>query len=296
MSFPDHVQEERRRRPLVVAVTALAAVLPLAGTLLQQSAYANLGNSAPALLVDVNAKASTLLIASILTGIGAALVSYTLYYLYEATKARRPELPGVARISAIFGGIATAISGIALQVLLGGGAKNFVDDGGLSYDQAKRVTGSSALLVVQTLGFAARLALAFAFVMIALNAMRAGLLTRFMGYIGIFVGVFLVLPILGGTNVIVQAFWLGALAYLLSGRWPSGVPPAWEDGKAHPWPSMQSQRAAAAEARGQGASRREAAAAPPPEPAEDDQPAGGDGRPQVPANPGAARRKRKKRK
>lgn len=300
MSLPDHVSEERRRRPLVVAVTALAAILPLAGTLLQQSAYRNLGDSAPALLIDIDSKSSTLLISSILTGIGAALLSYTLFYLYQATRARRPQTPAAARAAAVFGGIVTGVAGVALQVLLDAGAHNFVADGGLSYDQARRVTGSDELLVVQALGFAARLALAFAIVMIALNAMRAGLLTRFMGYVGIFVGVFLILPILGGTNVVIQSFWLVALTFLLAGRWPNGVPPAWEDGEAHPWASIAQQRDAAARAHDQGASPSEAARARPkptkPDPEPDEKPAAVPGRVQVPADPGAARRKRKKRK
>ena len=45
---------------------------------------------------------------------------------------------------------------------------------------------------------------------------------------------------------VVQAYWLAALAYLLTGRWPSGVPKAWSTGRAEPWPSaaaMREQRA-----------------------------------------------------
>jgi hypothetical protein len=37
-------------------------------------------------------------------------------------------------------------------------------------------------------------------------------------------------------------FALAALAVLLSGRWPSGTPPAWSSGKAEPWPSAQEMR------------------------------------------------------
>jgi hypothetical protein len=70
--------------------------------------------------------------------------------------------------------------------------------------------------------------------------MRVGLLTRFMGYVGIFAGVlilFVVTPV-----PVVQAYWLVALGYLVSGRWPSGLPPAWMSGRAEPWPSSQAQR------------------------------------------------------
>ncbi|MBV9002523.1 MAG: hypothetical protein JO304_25940, partial [Solirubrobacterales bacterium] len=50
---------------------------------------------------------------------------------------------------------------------------------------------------------------------------------------------------------IVEAYWLLALAYLFSGRWPSGVPPAWSTGKVERWPSSAELRAA----RGQPAPR-----------------------------------------
>ena len=58
-----------------------------------------------------------------------------------------------------------------------------------------------------------------------------------MGYLGIFTGVLVLFPI-GSPVPVVQGFWLLALAYLFSGRWPSGVPPAWRSGKAEKWPSL----------------------------------------------------------
>jgi hypothetical protein len=74
--------------------------------------------------------------------------------------------------------------------------------------------------------------------------MRVGLLTRFLGYLGIFAGVMVIIPVV--QLPVVQAYWLAALAYLLTGRWPSGVPKAWNTGRAEPWPSaaeMREQRA-----------------------------------------------------
>ena len=62
--------------------------------------------------------------------------------------------------------------------------------------------------------------------------MRVGLLTRFMGVLGIICGALIVLPILSPLPI-VQTFWLGAMALLLLGRWPNGVPPAWSTGEAH---------------------------------------------------------------
>src|SRR5437588_4168859 len=77
--------------------------------------------------------------------------------------------------------------------------------------------------------------------MTSLNARRVGLLTRFMGYLGIFTGVLVLFPI-GSPVPVVQGFWLIALGTLLYGRWPTGMPPSWRSGRAEPWPSSQQLR------------------------------------------------------
>ena len=79
------------------------------------------------------------------------------------------------------------------------------------------------------------LLLAVGLVLVSLNAMRAGLLTRLFGYIGIAAGALLVLFPLP----IVQVFWLGGLGMLLLGRWPGGDFPAWRTGNAEPWPCRE---------------------------------------------------------
>ena len=65
--------------------------------------------------------------------------------------------------------------------------------------------------------------------------MRAGLLTRMLGYIGIASGAMMVLFPLP----IVQIFWLGAFGFVLLGRWPGGELPAWKTGEAVPWPTPE---------------------------------------------------------
>jgi len=75
-----------------------------------------------------------------------------------------------------------------------------------------------------------------------------GLLTRFMGVLGVIVGVAVapILPI--DQQGIIRVFWLAALGMLFLGRLPSGTPKAWATGQAEPWPSQQQlreQRAAA---------------------------------------------------
>jgi hypothetical protein len=77
------------------------------------------------------------------------------------------------------------------------------------------------------------LLLAVGLVIISLNAMRAGLLTKLLGYLGIVAGALLVLVPLP----VVQVFWLASLGFLFLGRWPGGDLPAWRTGKAQPWPT-----------------------------------------------------------
>ena len=90
-------------------------------------------------------------------------------------------------------------------------------------------------------------------VLVSLNAMRVGLLTRFMGMLGIIAGALQVLPLI--AQPVVQLFWLLMLGALILGRWPNGQPPAWRSREAVPWPSAPSAREqrqrAAAERRGE---------------------------------------------
>jgi hypothetical protein len=90
-------------------------------------------------------------------------------------------------------------------------------------------------------------------VLLGLNSMRAGLLTRFMGVLGIICGAALVL--LPQNPIVV--FWLLALAALFARRWPQGMPPAWETGTAVPWPSSAEVAERRAAARGDAPARPE---------------------------------------
>jgi hypothetical protein len=109
---------------------------------------------------------------------------------------------------------------------------------------ADQALSSGAVIAVQVVGLVGELSLAFALVMIGLNAMRVGLLTRFMGVLAIISGVLFVIPLLGAGLPVVQAFWLIALGFVLSGRAPTGLPPAWVTGVATPWPTQQQMREA----------------------------------------------------
>ena len=118
-------------------------------------------------------------------------------------------------------------------------------------------------------GLAPSLAFGFSFVLISLSAMRAGLLSRFMGILGIIVGVLYVIPLLGGGPPIVNIFWIAALAVLFIDRWPGGRGPAWAAGEAIPWPSAMDQAKAREAARQGEQPEPEEPSAPKPQPQEE---------------------------
>ena len=145
--------------------------------------------------------------------------------------------------AALLGAIATIMFTIGTSAEI----SSFLD-GPRTVDRAADIGDSNVLVTAQLIGIPgtqaiglASLALGLGWVVICLNAMRVGLLTRFMGVLGIICGALIVLPILSPLPI-VQTFWLGAMALLLAGRWPSGVPPAWVTGEAEPWPSQQEAR------------------------------------------------------
>lgn len=174
---------------------------------------------------------------AIIQGIGGLLVFAPAAYLYMATKARHPPLIRAALITAAIGaasyGIGTAASGIARYAA----ATGFPADGSNS-DAVDALQSASVLIgaAVQQIG---GFMLGFTFIMLGLNAMRVGLLTRFMGILGVITGATFVLPL--DQQGILRSFWLVALGFLIAGRWPSPIP-AWQTGRPEPWPSAQQMR------------------------------------------------------
>ena len=104
----------------------------------------------------------------------------------------------------------------------------------------------------QYLDLLAALALTAGMIVVSINAIRVGLLTRWMGVIGIFSGILIFLPIGGATLEIVPSFWMLGMGTLYLGRWPNGDPPAWAAGEARPWPTQAERRAEREEQSGNG--------------------------------------------
>ena len=223
--------------------------------------------------------AGQLILGGVLLAIGYFALLPTLGFLYRATKARRRQLPRAALILVLVGPALLGVAALVFQVALTTKAGDFASSSDHTRAAVDDVTKSGLIRGVQVLNLPGTLAFAFALVLLSLNAMRAGLLTRFMGVLGIICGAALVL--LPQNPIIV--FWLLALAALFARRWPQGMPAAWETGHAVAWPSSA-----------EVAERRAAARGEAPTELEDDEPLSEAG--QSPAHSSSKKRKRKRRR
>jgi hypothetical protein len=257
---------EARQRPRAAVATILAAVLTLAADLwttailrdapkggfldsLQRALQPGDVGSAPSLRTPyfqwISDHSTNLVLANVVKGLGFIAVAWALTFLIVATRARRPEIARPVIYVALVGAVLSALAGIAFWWGYTSAVNDFLG-GPRTVDRAADAGSGSVLLTAQFIGLAGQLALAVGYVFVSLNAMRAGLLTKFMGILGCIIGVLVIIPL--GPLPIVQTFWLVALAALFFGFWPSGMPPAWASGRSEPWPSQRQAAAARREA------------------------------------------------
>jgi hypothetical protein len=299
----DHLAWEAQRRMRAGLAALAAAVLTMGAALASALVFRDIPRSAfvdsleraaqPGRLGAVESlrvglyefyrdHAAAIIGSSVARALGFLAIGFALTYLGRATAARRSELPRPALYLPWAGAIILALQALLSAIGTNAAVNDFLD-GRRTVDAARDLTGNGLLVFGSILDLAGRLAMGAAFVLVCLNAMRAGLLTRFMGVLGIIVGALLVIP-LGSPLPIVQVFWLLALGALILGYWPSGLPPAWSSGEARPWPSsaeVREQRRAEME-------RRRGPARPEPEAEPVEVPAGIE-------HPSSKKRKRKRR-
>lgn len=295
MSAEETLQHEARTRMRHATIAGIAGVLLVGAAALQLSGPQSKVNELTLGLITEHKRFPLDLIGAVLNGIGLCAVGWTLGSLFVITRARNPELRAFIRGLAIAGGVLAAIAAVVYAILVADKADQFVTTGSQTYQEAHDLTNGAGFLAVPLVGQLGALLLAVGFVLTALNAMRVGLLTRFMGYLGIFTGVLVLFPI-GSPVPVVQGFWLLALAYLFSGRWPTGVPPAWSSGRAERWPSSQEMREQRMRARGQtggGRGRSRAERAPKPKAKPEREPVATPTQPRTRAS--SSKRKRKRR-
>ena len=185
-----------------------------------------------------------LIAGSLLAAIAIVALTLILLTVLDAVRFRRPETWPAARPLVLAGGIALAAISVGHQAVSSIETHNFAvghDFSSHAVDEA--LTKGTANVLTQYLDLLAGLSLAIGMIAVMVNALRVGLLTRWMGILGIFTAVLIFIPLGGATLEIIPSFWLVAIGILFAGRWPNGDPPAWAAGEARPWPSQAEMRA-----------------------------------------------------
>jgi hypothetical protein len=242
---------------------------------------------------------------AIIQALSILAIAPVLAFIYRAAKYRRPEIPKVALYLALAAPPLVAVLSVVSAFQTLDIADKFVHlptsgSPAQAVHRAEDLGKQGGNTAVGALALFSGLSLAFALGFNSINARRAGLLSQFMGILGVIVGVLLVIPILGPP--IVQVFWFVAIGLLLLDRWPGGRKrgPAWETGEADPWPTAADIRAEQMAERGEvPPPRRGRAKDPEPEPDEDEYEDDGyqdDGAPVATSHPRSKKRKRKRRR
>jgi hypothetical protein len=255
MSPDDQLLYETRVRNRQVGLAVAAGALLLIASVVQLGGVHTKVDELTLDLLVANKRFPLDLIASVLNALASLAIAATLVFLYRAAKARNDDVKSFIKIIAMVAGGLAAFTGVLYAVIVAIKVHQFATTGAQTYDEANHLTGGAGLLGLQLLGQLAALLMAVSFVLIALQAMRVGLLTRFMGYLGMFAGALVLFQI---TQIpVVQSFWLLAVAYLISGRWPTGLPAAWRTGRAEKLQSsaeIRAQRAAGVDGNARGRS------------------------------------------
>ena len=238
--------EWERRWALPAALAAFAAaILFIASTPISAANLLSSANNEVDLLRDFYDNRGDLLLAAILRGLAFVAFTLPLYYLFRAASARsesvRSGLVGVV----IAGPIFVATLDLLFWFAIDPAAKDFATPGGGTGvpigEYAKNLVEDQSLIAVyQGVGLAGAIGFTFAVVYSALWAMRVGLVTRFVGTLGMALGVAqLLIPF----TVAGLMLWMAWLGLIFIDRVPRGRPRAWAAGEAVPWPKPGEQPA-----------------------------------------------------
>lgn len=242
MSHDEQLAWEARAGKLAAVAAFGAAFMAVAAGLYLPLALSNDESGADGLLKSADLESGDFIVAGVLQALGLLLLILPLLYLYRATRYRHAQVMPAAAVLVVIGAVTLGVVTFLRQLeLIDIGDSFFPEHArGSDLDQvAEDYIEDELSPVLQGIGLGGSIALAFAMVMISLNAMRAGLLSRFMGILGIFVGIVLVIPL--GVQIL-QLFWFAALGLLFLDRWPGGRGPAWQTGESIRWPGAAEQR------------------------------------------------------
>ena len=177
-----------------------------------------------------------LLLSQLLQAVGLLLFAAPLFYLFQAAARRSDAVRKPLVWLTIVGPVCLAVSLILYFVAYDSVAApfndNFAGDVSAANDAAKEaLTGETSYSIFGGLQLAGLFGLVIGVVYTSLQAMRAGLLTRFVGTLGMALGAGFIF--IGPLSL---AIFVLVISPLIAGFWPGPRPPAWETGEAIPWP------------------------------------------------------------
>ncbi len=234
--------EARWGRPAAIAALLAGGMLLVSAMLFFPEDRPGIERN-PDLLLSIDEQSGGYLASALLAACAGLLLVGVFLYLFRATIARGGGVPPWFIYLVVAAPVLYAISTVAGAFEALDLGEEFASGepirGEAGEDRARDLGGTSGALVA--LATAGTVGLAFLFVMLPLRARRVGLLTPFMGILGVIAGALVVFQ-LTGISAVLQAFWLGAVGMLFFGSWPGGRGPAWESGEAEPWPSAAQRR------------------------------------------------------
>jgi len=188
---------------------------------------------------EIDAAGGEVFAAAGVRAIAYLCLAAALLYLFRATQARSDRVSGVMVGFAFIGPVLLAVQGLVAVVARRGIASDFVAQAGAGGDVytllRDLIDDSTAHSMALSMLFPAILGMLIAMVYISLQAMRVGLLTRFLGTLGMALGASLILVPFGMALLLI-ALWFLWLGLLFLDRTPGPRPPAWAAGVAIPWP------------------------------------------------------------
>jgi len=242
MSVTDQLQYESRVR-FRYGVLAFCAALFLVGAQVLQFAGPQYNvNELTLELLAVHRRVGLTIGSSVMELFEFALLAVVLNWVFNLSRFRNPQIKPITRWLVVVGAPLAAIFTLIGSIELVVKANQFVTSGNQGYPEADALASGGSLLALQLAANLGALLLTFGLIWTSLNAMRVGLVTKLVGYLGVVAGALFIFP-LAGFAPLIQGFWLASLAVTLAARWPGGDLPAWVRGEAVPWPTAQ--RAAA---------------------------------------------------
>ncbi len=188
----------------------------------------------------VNSHAFGTIAGSLIAAISVFFTVAALDFLAQATRYRRPESFRAARPLLLVGGVGFGVLSIAHEVINAIETHQFIHGHNFSNDAVVHALSTNTATVATTyMDVFVAIAFGIGVGVVAVNAMRVGLMPKLLGYVGVAAAFLYVLPL---PLQLLTALWLVGVGFLTLGRWPGGDPPAWESGEARPWPTAAERR------------------------------------------------------